>query len=95
MEREEDDRQSASNRSRGSFALAKEYPGSLANFRVAAGAGIPFAQFMLGKLYLNGNGVRRDRGEAKRWFRRAANHGNQAAAQYLEAISATGTNREE
>ncbi|MGE0256508.1 MAG: tetratricopeptide repeat protein [Alphaproteobacteria bacterium] len=53
-----------------------------------AEAGIPQAQYNLGVIYTNGNGVRRDYVEAYKWFAIALAAGNIDAAGTLVTISA-------
>ncbi|WIU42030.1 tetratricopeptide repeat protein [Methylorubrum extorquens] len=52
---------------------------ALANFRAAAEAEIPAAQYALGVLYLQGKGVSKDTTQAAQWFRRAADNGDLGA----------------
>ena len=47
----------------------------------AAEQGVAVAQYNLGLMYENGQGVRQDYAEAVRWYRKAAEQGN-ANAQY-------------
>ena len=48
------------------------------------------AQHFLGKMYENGEGVRRDSAEAARWFRLAAEQGHTGAQFYLGGMYASG-----
>ncbi|WP_375275715.1 tetratricopeptide repeat protein [Methylorubrum thiocyanatum] len=52
---------------------------AVANFRTAAEAEVPAAQYALGVLYLQGKGVPRDTTQAAQWFRRAADNGDLGA----------------
>lgn len=52
---------------------------AVANFRIAAEAEVPAAQYALGVLYLQGKGVDRDTTQAAQWFRRAADNGDLGA----------------
>ena len=54
--------------------------------RQAADQGDANAQFNLGFMYANGEGVPKDDAEAARWYRMAANQGD-AAAQYSLGVS--------
>jgi TPR repeat protein len=49
--------------------------------------GLPEAQFRLARLYLEGRGVRRDRGRAVRLLKSASRAGSPAAAALLDALS--------
>lgn len=51
--------------------------------RVAAEQGYPAAQFVLGQLFSNGDGVEQSYKEAANWFRRAAEQGDDAAQEAL------------
>jgi TPR repeat protein len=48
---------------------------ALGDFEPLARSGNPYAQFMMGTMYLRGEGVPRDPGQAVRWFRQAADTG--------------------
>lgn len=54
---------------------------SASRYRKAAEKGIADAQFVLGAMYANGQGVERDYNEAAAWYRKAADQGY-AKAQY-------------
>jgi GAF domain-containing protein len=56
-----------------------------ADLQKSAGQGDPEAQFMLGTMYRNGDGVAQDDKRAVEWFQRAANQG------YVRALSALGS----
>lgn len=55
---------------------AKDYPKALAIYRPLADKGDAFAQWMLGRMYLEGLGVPKDPEQAQRLLRQAANQGN-------------------
>lgn len=55
-----------------------------ANYRDAAMVGNAEAQMKLGYCYRNGIGVGRDMREAKKWFQRAADQGNEEAIKALK-----------
>ena len=48
-----------------------------------AEAGDPIAQYDLGMMYLDGDGVGKDSKEAVKWFRKAADQGNALSQNYL------------
>lgn len=56
---------------------------STAAYRLAAEAGHPGGQLMLGAAYVDGRGVHRDLAEAERWFTKAAEQGNARAQHHL------------
>ena len=56
-------------------------------YRVAADKGLAPAQFALGVLYMNGEGMSKDAREARRWLSAAANQGNTSAKFYLERLA--------
>lgn len=62
-----------------------DYETALRLLMPLADQGIPDAQFNLGVLYANGQGVALNNGEAVRWYQRAAEQGY-ANAQYNLAI---------
>ena len=55
----------------------------------SAKEGSPFAQYTLGKLYLMGKDVERDREEAYRWFQASAQQGNPYAQFFLDHFGET------
>jgi len=59
-----------------------------------AEAGIPQAQYNLGVIYTNGNGIRRDYVEAYKWFAIALAAGNIDAATALVTVSARMTKQQ-
>jgi TPR repeat protein len=50
-------------------------------FQKAVGQGYPLAQFNLGAMHQNGNGVKQDPKEAAKWFQKAAGHEKSGYAQ--------------
>ncbi|WKE65821.1 TonB family protein [Gallaecimonas kandeliae] len=71
--------------------LAKDYPKALAEFRASAQLGQPNAQFNLGVMYFNGEGVTRDPEEAYAWFAAAEDNGLAGADKAkLKALSQLG-----
>lgn len=58
--------------------------------RLAADNGLAEAQFNLGGMYTNGDGVIQDDAEAVRWYRRAATQGYAAAQNGLGLMYSTG-----
>ena len=48
-------------------------------FKKSAAQGLPEAQFMLGKCYLAGNGVEKNKEEAMKWLKEATDQGNKEA----------------
>ena len=56
----------------------------------AAALGFPPAQLQLGELYKTGQGVEQDLGQARIWFRRAANGGNVLAMHRIGVMTARG-----
>ncbi len=62
-----------------------DYAVALEGVRPLAEQGNADAQFMLGKMYLKGQGVPRDPEQANKWFRRAAAQGNADSQFFLGA----------
>ena len=58
---------------------AKEYSEALKLYRKAADQGYASAQFNLGVMYDNGQGVAQDYSEAVKWYKKAAEQGNASA----------------
>lgn len=56
----------------------------------AAEQGEPVAQFRLGEMHRDGNGVTKDLGQAVYWFNKAASQGDQDAQSSLSRLYATG-----
>jgi hypothetical protein len=69
---------------------AEDYPAALREFQAAAQKGDPEAEFYLGWLYDNADGVEHDDDEAARWYRRAADQGYAPAQHYLGLLYADG-----
>jgi len=59
-------------------------------YRSLAEKGDASAQHSLGKMYENGQGVRRDPAEAAKWYRLAADQGHTGAQFYLGGMYASG-----
>lgn len=57
----------------------KDYATALQALRPLAAQGHAAAQFYLGKMYANGEGITKDYVEAVKWFRKAAEQGNAPA----------------
>ena len=53
----------------------RDYAAAFKGFRLASEQGYAYAQFNLGIMYYQGDGVPEDASEAMRWFRRAAEQG--------------------
>lgn len=70
--------------SRGDYATA------LKGFRTLAERGDADAQYNLGAMYANGEGVARDYAEAERWYRMAAEQGNVDAQANLGVMYVNG-----
>lgn len=65
------------------------YKNSFMWFNRAAHKGDASAQYMLGYMYLNGKGAKRDKLEAIVWFRRAARQGDSEARVTLRHLGET------
>lgn len=63
---------------------------AIAKLQDAAALGFPPAQLQLGELYKTGQGVEQDLGQARVWFRRAANGGNVLAMHRIGVMTARG-----
>lgn len=63
---------------------------AIAKLQDAAALGFPPAQLQLGELYKTGQGVNQDLGQARLWFRRAANGGNVLATHRIGVMTARG-----
>lgn len=71
--------------SRGYFAYTQgDYEAALKEWRPLAQRGFTLAQYNLGRMYYNGDGVTQDYKEAKKWFDRAA------AQEYAPAQTSVG-----
>jgi TPR repeat protein len=69
----------------------KDYAKAVELWQPLAERGDTTAQYSLGTLYAEGNGVARDDATAFMWFQRAANRGNAAAQYNVGASYAAGT----
>ncbi len=67
-----------------------ETAAAIAKLQDAAALGSPQAQLQLGELYKTGQGVDQDLGQARTWFRRAANGGNVLAMHRIGVMTARG-----
>jgi len=76
--------QAAKALSRGDYATAVEW------FQKAAEQGYALAQILLGRMYINGEGVTQNYQEAVKWFQKAAVQGNADAQVYLGIMYGTG-----
>ena len=68
----------------------KEYTTALSKFRSAAEQGNAVAQYNLGEVYENGNGVKRDYKEALRWYLLAAKQGHAEAQKNIGKMYSAG-----
>src|SRR5918994_5354237 len=64
---------------------------ALPHFRAAAEQGHVNAQYYTGLMYANGEGTKRDYGEAAKWYQMAAEHDQPDALVQLARLYATGT----
>jgi uncharacterized protein len=71
---------------RGEGGVAANFGEARELFRKSAESGLPNAQYDLGMMILNGLGGRQSRGEAEKWFRRAADQGYREAKKMLEEL---------
>jgi TPR repeat protein len=62
-------------------------PGAARWFRTAAEKSSVNAEFSLGILYFNGDGVEKDPAQAKKWLGLAASHGHPSAKFYLDRLN--------
>jgi len=67
-----------------------DYATALRTIRPMARKGYAQAQFKLGLMYVNGNGVPQDYREALKWYRKAADQGSAAAQRNLGIIFGEG-----
>jgi len=67
--------------------LTKDTAKAVDWFTQSAEADNQYAQYMLGKLYLTGQGMTHDQTQAMNWFSRSAAQGNQYAQFFLERQS--------
>ncbi len=63
---------------------------AISDLQDAAALGYPPAQLQIGELYKTGQGVEQDLGQARVWFRRAANGGNVLAMHRIGVMTARG-----
>ncbi len=57
------------------------------NYLYAAEQGHAYAQFTVGLMYENGDGVSKDIDEARKWYRKAADQGHEAAKEALKRLT--------
>lgn len=74
----------------GAAGGAAEADEAISKLHEAAALGHPPAQLQLGELYKTGQGVDQDLGQARTWFRRAANGGNILAMHRIGVMTARG-----
>lgn len=67
------------------------YGTAFQEFQASAGRGDPASQFMLGQLYQEGQGVRRDSVKAHMWYGLAAGQGQTKALQAMQTLERTMT----
>ena len=63
-----------------------DYAAALGQFKPLAEKGDPKAQFYLGEMYGQGQGIKRDLKKAARWYREAAMQGHTAAQAILGGL---------
>ena len=68
-----------------------DYPTAMKNFRAAAERGDAKAQFELGLMYEQGDGVDRNFAEAARWYRKAMAQGHELAEKALQRVEPRAT----
>ena len=68
----------------------KDYAAAVRGFRSLAVRGVSVAQFYIGLMYRNGEGVPKDGQQAAYWYRKAAEQGNAAAQNNLGLAHAFG-----
>lgn len=59
--------------------MERDFKETIRWFEKSAELGNVKAQYNLGRCYYLGHGVKQDSGEAEKWFRIAAKHGNKTA----------------
>ena len=64
----------------------KKFVEALPYIKDAANSGHAEAQFNLGLMYFNGDGVTKDDVKAVKWFRKAANQGDEDAKEFLREL---------
>ncbi len=67
-----------------------DYAAAMREFKPLAEKGDPKAQFYLGEMYGQGQGIKRDLEQAARWYRQAAMQGHTAAQGILGGLYAAG-----
>ncbi len=67
-----------------------DYAAAMREFKPLAEKGDPKAQFYLGEMYGQGQGIKRDLKKAARWYREAAMQGHTAAQGILGGLYAAG-----
>ena len=67
-------------------AAEEEHENALNNLMAMCNRGIAVAQFNLGGMYQDGEGVAQDDAEAAKWYRKAAEQGNAIAKQRLDKM---------
>ncbi len=67
-----------------------DYATALREFRPLAGQGNGLAQYSIGLMYYNGQGVKQDYAEAVKWYRKAADQGDAGAQSNLGVMYHTG-----
>ncbi len=71
---------------KGVVAMMKSYFEMSGYMRMAAERGNPYAQYLLGKLYLSGDGVPQDKDAAYDWFQKAQAQGHDYAGFFVDRI---------
>ena len=64
----------------------EDYAEAVKWYRKAAEQGHAEAQYLLGVMYNNGNGVIKDFQEARKWYQKAAEQGHEGAEMALYAL---------
>lgn len=65
----------------------RDYTAAAREFVALADAGDPYAQYLLGRLYSQGNGVARDAVQAHKWYSLAAGRGHEHAARARDTLA--------
>lgn len=68
------------------FYYEMDYPKAMENFRLAAVHAVGEAEFQIGLMYFQGQGVRKNLAEAADWFKRATANGGFMGTIYLELL---------
>ncbi len=71
---------------KGDEIVPQDYKEALKWFTKAAERGVPVAQFNVGVMYSQGQGVARDDAEAVKWYRKAADQGHEDARHNLSRM---------